>query len=445
MGIDDNAASRPVDDAIEDALLDYFDQEDAGDFDYSLVAEELNRIDIENCPPISIPVRPSEELLDPSYTDDELIPMSPVDLLFSQFSYSADEALDHAATRPWLLDGILPSGGFGAIYGKEGSYKSFIALDMGCAIASGRPWHGVDCDNPGVVIYIAAEGSYGLQQRKKAWEVHYSVDLTAKLVVLPMPVMIGDLIAAQHFIEASKKVEEDIGQPVKMIVIDTFARTFSGDENSSKETGDWINAAGRVSRELDECTVMIVTHTTKAAGGGIRGSSAIAGASDFVYQVKRPPNSKLKALLINDKQKDTDEAEPMLFAMDRVAIGRKDRKGRDMYSLIPELEYRGKDADPDAEDEDEGFTPPGAPVDAFDAKDVQTVVGLVRAASVSGAKITETQCRHEFVADVISGGLKRNSANKKWRSAFARAVDGGMIYKKGAHLYLGDGKQRKGK
>src|ERR687883_1735228 len=53
--------------------------------------------------------------------------------------------------------------------GPEGTFKSFVALDLALSVAGGRPWqeHPV---HQGPVVYISAEGSAGLRNRLEAWE-----------------------------------------------------------------------------------------------------------------------------------------------------------------------------------------------------------------------------------------------------------------------------------
>lgn len=367
------------------------------------------------------------------HTDTELVETTQGEMIFQRFSFSAEQALLAAADRQWLIDGMIPSGGFGALYGKPGSYKSFVALDMAACISTGRSWHGIDCDSPGLVIYVAAEGSYGLEQRKRAWEIHHGEDLTDRVVVLPMAIMLNDLLTAQALIEAVRLAEQKTGKPIRMIVIDTFARTFNGDENSVKETGVWINASGRVSEDLSGCTVLMVTHTTKAENGGIRGSSALAGACDFIYEVRRPPKADMQVVVRNTKQKDIDEAEDMLFALDKVPIGHHDKKGREITNLILMLEAKGSEISDEESDE-----PVLARHDnAMEAADMNHIVNMVKAGIASGKPVTEAQCRKDVIASIMDSGIAYGTAYKKWGAAYRKATEAfGLIYKKGAHLYL---------
>ena len=56
---------------------------------------------------------------------------------------------------------MLPTEGVAVLYGKWKQFKSFVALDLGVAIARGEPWASRKTKK-GIVVYIAGEGGHGL-------------------------------------------------------------------------------------------------------------------------------------------------------------------------------------------------------------------------------------------------------------------------------------------
>jgi Cdc6-like AAA superfamily ATPase len=64
----------------------------------------------------------------------------------------------------WVVRGVMPSSGLGAIYGPSGSGKSFLALDMCAAISEGAAWFGHRVEQT-PVIYVALEGEGGMKLR----------------------------------------------------------------------------------------------------------------------------------------------------------------------------------------------------------------------------------------------------------------------------------------
>lgn len=358
------------------------------------------------------------------FTDTELIPLEAKDVIFDRIVFDARQSLIESANQKWLIDGIIPSNTFGIIYGPSGSYKSFIALDLCAAITSGQTWHGFDVDSQGPVLYIAAEGANGLKERAVAWMEYYGKDY-GSLAILPMAIMMDDPVHVQQFTEAALLAQEKLGQPFCMVVIDTMARSFNGDENSSQETGRFINSCQAWAQKLGGCTVMVVTHSGKDITRGIRGSTAMHGACDFVFLVRRP--NHLQCLLRNDKQKDIDEAEDMRFAMSPVDLGIVDHKGRPRKSLVPILESKGRNADPDADDQFE---------DSFKAKDKNAVVQLVRSAGINGKPITEDDLRSAFVGQRMAEGTKPEAARKAFSRSYDKAKDDGLIMKHGKFVSM---------
>jgi hypothetical protein len=265
----------------------------------------------------------------------EIETQHPVEETFNPFlrrlAYDSDAALDQIANQQWLIDGVLPADAFGVIFGPSGAYKSFIAIDMAASIASAIQWHGYDVDNPGHVIYIAAEGASGLHLRKKAWEIRHGMQIK-NLGILGSAVTINAATECQHLVELCDQAAETIGQSIKLVVIDTLARSFAGDENSASDMGGFIKACDRI-RENTGASVLVIHHSGKDAEKGARGSSALRAACDFEFKVVS--SGKKLTKLVCTKAKDSDPIQDIDFKLESVDVGRKDAKGRDMGSLVP--------------------------------------------------------------------------------------------------------------
>lgn len=243
-------------------------------------------------------------------------------------AYNSDEAIQMIASQRWLIDKIIPVDAFGVIYGPSGAYKSFCAMDMSACIASAMSWHGYDVDEPGHVLYIGAEGASGLHLRKKAWEIRNQRELT-NLGVLGMAVTIN---SDDHnaLIALCDELVEEIDQPIRLIVIDTLARSFQGEENSATDMGDFVSACDHI-REVTGATILVVHHSGKDAEKGARGSSALRAACDFEFRVVSPGKKLTK--LICTKAKDSDPFDDINFKLNVVEIGVRDRKGAQLTSL----------------------------------------------------------------------------------------------------------------
>ena len=217
-------------------------------------------------------------------------------------------SLSELATLPapsWLVDDVLPDNSLATIYGRPSEGKTFAALDLALSVATGRRWHG-HATKARPVVYMAGEGASGVRTRVEAWEQHHRRQAAAAFFVVKEPVQ---LLSATEVGELIQEIQAKEIQP-GLLVIDTFARSFAGDENSAQDVGSAVSALARIQRALG-CTVMVVHHSGK--GGGVkraqeRGSSALRGAMDVMIHVVK---SGTVVQIMSDKQKDAEDF-PML-------------------------------------------------------------------------------------------------------------------------------------
>lgn len=216
----------------------------------------------------------------------------------------------------WLVDGVLMSDSLVVLAGKEASGKSFVALSLALAIAAHHPWLGRNVLG-GSVAYVVAEG-YGsrFNARIEAWEQHTSVNDPSLYLLGEAPQLLDDA-STDALIAAAKEIAD-----LRLIVIDTLARTFvGGEENSAKDVGVLIANAERL-RRATGATVLLIHHETKA-GGTPRGSSALTGAASTMLSLRRESEHDL--ILACDKQKDAEEFKPIRLHLVDVALTSGDR------------------------------------------------------------------------------------------------------------------------
>src|SRR3984885_13755875 len=68
------------------------------------------------------------------------------------------------AREQWLIEDVLPLRGLGLVFGKQGSFKSFVAMGLALAVMLGEPWAGKGVEK-GNILYLAAEGGPGMAKR----------------------------------------------------------------------------------------------------------------------------------------------------------------------------------------------------------------------------------------------------------------------------------------
>lgn len=213
----------------------------------------------------------------------------------------------------WSVQGV--AGGLTVIWGQPGSMKSFFAMSIAVAVASGKPWFGRHV-NKGPVIYVVGEGGLGnvemrLQMAARAIGVGMGSDfdlyLSQKL----------DLSGKHNLSETWQEWDEI--QP-KLVVVDTVSRCLPGDENKQEVMQGFISVLDSI-RERFNSSVIAVHHGSKdhyvgkvKVSGTIRGSTALPAAADVVLYLEKKDGPKcIKIVAEKLKDLDTDDFEPGLL------------------------------------------------------------------------------------------------------------------------------------
>lgn len=247
----------------------------------------------------------------------------------------------------YLVDEVITEKSVMTVYGPSGSLKSFVAIDIGMAVAHGVQWHGRDVKQ-GTVVYVTGEGTSQIGHRLDAWDIANQTEgVDAPFHLVPLGVPISDPTWVSNLIA---DIEDAELQPV-MIWLDTLARTFGqGDENSQKDMNAYISGVDRL-KEHFGAVVGIVHHTGKDSDKGLRGSSALYAAMDTVIKTDRKTMTvTLKNQQPHGKQKDGAEFDDIALEARVIKLNTVDNKGRDLTSLaLFECENKGaNDGDEDA-------------------------------------------------------------------------------------------------
>ena len=207
----------------------------------------------------------------------------------------------------YLVQGVLEANSFVTLIGEPASGKSFLAIDWACCIASGHDWHGRTVKQ-GSVIYMAGEGQDNMKSRFFAWRDRFGKNpLDQILMRLDSPILNNQEVVQQTYEDLQEAIE--VTGPPKLIVIDTLARHYGGDENDTQQMNRFVNCL-QVLRYEYQCSVLIVHHVGKDKTKGSRGSSVLHGAVDASYMTERTndlndPNAPTKQFrLKNIKMKD---------------------------------------------------------------------------------------------------------------------------------------------
>lgn len=210
----------------------------------------------------------------------------------------------------WLIKDWLASNELTVLYGKGGSFKSYLALGWSLQLAhKNEP-----------VLYIAAEGTSGLRSRVDAWMASKKLGGTYldSWNYYNANVHIDDRETLPTWVEYLKRYMDG---PLRLIVVDTLARNFMGDESSPKEMGQFIEGCEYMRREFK--AAVLVIHHMGVNTGRERGSEALRNATFAMFKVSDARANDLgggSVMLECDRMKDAPQPEPQRVYFDTVAL-----------------------------------------------------------------------------------------------------------------------------
>jgi hypothetical protein len=246
-----------------------------------------------------------------------------------RFKLLKDADIDGMPDLEWLIHGILPTKGMGAVFGPSGSGKSFVIIDMACAIAEGRHWFGYRTTKT-PIVYIVLEGAQGLKNRRRAWLKHHNR--------AALPDGIHFIVQPVNFMEGDVYELAEVLPPGCMTIVDTLNRAAPGaDENASKDMGLILAATSAISRATGGLTVL-VHHTGKNEDAGLRGHSSLKAALDGSIVVTR--NGEARAWKA-DKSKDGPDGQSHPFKLEVVNLG-FDKYGDTISSCVVTPDTSGR-------------------------------------------------------------------------------------------------------
>ena len=232
-----------------------------------------------------------------------------------------------------FVENLLISASMIVVYGESGSGKTFFAINLALQVAAGGEWNGRGVDQGGV-IYIAMEGSHGINQRVAAWREHHGLDnydlpfaaLSASLNLLDPAAHLDKLIRTTLALAATLKV------PLRLVVVDTLSRAMAGgNENAPDDMGALVTN-GTAIQEATGVALMWIHHCGKDAARGARGHSLLRGATDTEIEVSVDGSQHLARVT---KQREIECIGEFFFQLRVVELG-TNRRGKPVTSCIVE-------------------------------------------------------------------------------------------------------------
>lgn len=233
----------------------------------------------------------------------------------------------------WLVRELFGAGSTGVVFGSPGCGKSFLSLDIGLHIATGRTWFGRRTE-PGGVVYIAGEGQAGLRLRVEAWRRTYRPAVGVPFALIPAAV---DLLDPTADLANLSEVLANLArrwEGISLLVVDTLASTFGGGDENGPDMAAYVGNISRICAPHG-CMRLIVHHSpVSSEAKRPRGHGSLLGAADTVLHVTGDRDAAVRKLHVL-KQKDSDPGNDIYFNLRSLEIG-TDHEGTPVTSCILE-------------------------------------------------------------------------------------------------------------
>ena len=249
-----------------------------------------------------------------------------------------DEIEEFDPTDFWLIEDFWENGSVGIIGAPSKSFKSTFALNLACAVATGKPFDGREVKQ-GSVLIIQGENNLSMEQNKI-----YAITGSTT----PPPIyFVEDNITMEHIY----KLENDMRElEIKLLIIDPMYLLFgNGDINRHQDIVSRLETLSRISKNIG-CAIMLIHHSRKLERGAkiqtadMYGSAFIEGWYESMILLQRKSNnsSTMTTYFRNHKSGDVYD----LVVDDNMGCKVYARKGESAYDE-PALDFSvlGEDSD----------------------------------------------------------------------------------------------------
>jgi len=182
-----------------------------------------------------------------------------------------------AEERRWLIDGLWAEEGVGIVGGEPKCCKSFLALDMAVAVASGTSClRRFAVARPGRVLLFAAEDALHVVRRRLD-----GISRAAGVALADVDIHVITAPTVRLDVEADRRslTETVAALRPRLLILDPFVRLHRIDENVSGEVAPLLAFLRELQRRY-QLAVVVVHHARKGAGRA-RAGQALRGSSEF--------------------------------------------------------------------------------------------------------------------------------------------------------------------
>jgi RecA-family ATPase len=212
----------------------------------------------------------------------------------------ADDLVSQTAPLAWLVEDLFLEAGAGILGGAPKSCKSFFALDLCVAIASGTACaQRFRALSQGPVVLLCAEDPQAVISSRLA---ALARNRGRPLRDLPIEVIIEPAVRLPEGLE---RLEATLSAfKPRLLLLDPLIRLHRADENSASEMSVILDGLRTLAR-TSKTAILLVHHARKAAAGnagaGLRGSSDLHAFGDSNLYLRRLSQDSVLELKIEHR------------------------------------------------------------------------------------------------------------------------------------------------
>ena len=177
----------------------------------------------------------------------------------------------------WLVTDLWSEGAVGIVGGEPKCCKSFLALELAVAVASGRPaLRRFAVTSPGrVLLYAAEDAQHIVRARLEGICAAVACELAAiDVQVITAPTLRLDLERDRERLERTVEALRS-----RLLILDPFVRLHRIDENSSGEVAPLLAYLRELQRR--HALAVLLVHHARKSSGHVRAGQALRGSSEF--------------------------------------------------------------------------------------------------------------------------------------------------------------------
>ena len=187
--------------------------------------------------------------------------------------------------------GILPQGQAMALYGDYGTWKSWLAMELGLSVSTGTQWLTYDTNQHRVMIINTELTEYLYGQRWKQLITRRSISSTDDLLVVSDQQFKVDSLKGMDALHRTVRHHK-----IRLVILDNLFSSMQGNINTNTDTNKLLDFFRML--QTEGVAIVIVHHTSKGifdpgAGTNVNrmafdmfGSSFIPNWLDTVFEVK---------------------------------------------------------------------------------------------------------------------------------------------------------------